>query len=130
MGLKFSNSELVRVCKFTNIYDWISKLEHGFDTKVGEKGMTFWVNQRILLLKQFCKMWIDRLDEVTSALDDKNSRIINQLFKKLVGKITIILVTHKISDIDFANNYIFVENRKVKEFKSYNDLLKKIEENG
>ena len=97
MGLKFSNAEIISICKQTLIYDWIQSLPDKLDTVVGEKGAKISGGQLQRILIARCLITLPDvliLDEATNALDHENLLSINKLINNLNGKLLIIIISH------------------------------------
>ena len=63
------------------------------------------------------------LDEATSALDIKNERIVQKSIEKLKGKLTTIIITHRLSSIKFCDYVYVINNGKIKEEGTYENLI-------
>ena len=126
MGQKISDDELIKTCELTQIYSWIKSLENGFETLVGEKGvnMSGGQIQRLILARALLqKPEILILDESTSALDQENETKINELLKKIKGEMIIIIVTHKIFPMSFADKYLIFKGGKLYQLSEYEDAM-------
>ena len=119
--------EVARAAKMANIFDFVKSLPKGFDTVVGERGVLLSVGQRqrIVLARALAlnpKILI--LDEATSALDNESEKLIKQSIDSLKGEMTIIVIAHRLSTIMSADKLIAIENGKVVEEGSPQELLK------
>ncbi len=65
------------------------------------------------------------LDEATNSLDRESERLINQAVEELIGKITIIVIAHRISSVKAANNIFVIGNGGVLESGTYGVLSSK-----
>lgn len=65
------------------------------------------------------------LDEATSALDSENEAKIQSAIEGLRGKLTVVVIAHRLSTIQNADSIFVMENGKVAEQGSYQELLKK-----
>ncbi|MBN1271423.1 MAG: ABC transporter ATP-binding protein [Candidatus Aminicenantes bacterium] len=95
--------EIMEAAKF------IKNLPHGLDTSIGDRGVRISVGerQRIILARTLIKNpKLLILDEATSAIDPKNEKYIFNALARLHGKLTIILISHKSSVIETADNII------------------------
>ena len=107
-----------------NIDTFISGLENGYETLVGENGINFsgGQKQRIAIARAFLKESpILIFDEPTSALDVANTNYIKDAIQAFTGTKTIIIITHERDLFDYAD--------KIIEFKSNGELVTKIIDN-
>ncbi|MCC0698016.1 ABC transporter ATP-binding protein [Clostridioides sp. ZZV15-6383] len=113
-----SDEELKNICNVVGMNDFISRLENGFDTIIGEKGVKIsgGQKQRIALARSLVndsKILI--LDEATSALDNiSQSEILRNIRAYVKGKI-VIIIAHRLSTIKDADNIYVLEKGKVVE---------------
>ena len=103
-----------------------SETEDGVYYEVGENGSNLSGGQvqRLLLARAiFRKPSILILDEATSSLDTKTDKQINEVLKDIKGQSTIILVTHKLNNLDLADKVVFLKGGKLCEVGSLEKLL-------
>ena len=103
-----TDEELISACKTAEIYDYISSLPKGFETKLSERGagLSEGQIQRLAIARALvssCPILL--LDESTSALDEKTERAVLRNLAALKDK-TIILITHRDSVLDICNKTI------------------------
>ena len=118
--------EIEEACKKANCYDFIIKLEKKFDTIVGREGskMSGGQKQRIAIARALIKKpKILLFDEATSALDKKNEEIVQQSLKELSKDMTVIIVAHRLSTIQSANEIILIHDGEIKEKGTHTELL-------
>jgi len=111
--------ELVQqVCKVANIHEYIqNELPEGYNFKVGEKGIRLsgGQRQRIGIARAlYRKPQLLVLDEGTSALDNHTEKVVMKAINNLKNKMTIILVSHRLSNVEDYDNIIVLENGKIK----------------
>ena len=120
--------DIIDAAKIAAIYDEILDMEKGFDTIIGERGVTIsgGQKQRIAIARAIIsnpKVLI--LDDALSAVDTKTEKIIlNNLIDIRKNK-TNIIVAHRLSAISHADNIIVLEDGKVYEEGKHNELLRK-----
>ena len=115
------------VSKMAQIYDLVQSQAKGFEAEVGERGVLFsgGEKQRIAIARALArKPEILILDEATSALDNESERKIQEVIKSLKGKLTVIVIAHRISTIESADRIIALKNGKIEEEGRPDDLLK------
>ena len=108
-----------------NILDFIDTLEDGFNTKVGDRGVLLsgGQKQRIFIARELYRnpnLLI--LDEATSALDSESEIKIQESIESLKGKITVIIIAHRISTIKNVDKIYIMENGKIIESGNFKEL--------
>jgi len=102
--------------KKAQLFEYISKLENGLQTNVGERGNLFSGGQvkRIAIARAlYNDKKILLLDEATSSLDKETQSSFFSVISSLKGVLTIIIVTHDLSEIDFYNEHYELSNNKL-----------------
>lgn len=120
--------DIIRVAKKAQAYDFIMKLENGFDTLVGEggKNLSGGERQRISIARAILKNSpVVLLDEATSAIDPENEELIQLALNELIKEKTIIVIAHKLSTIVNANNIIVMKDGKIESQGKHSTLLQK-----
>ena len=111
--------------KQANIIDFIESLPEGFNTIVGDRGILLsgGQKQRIFIARElYRKPNLLILDEATSALDSESEKSIQNSVDLLKGKITVIIIAHRLSTIKSVDNIFLMEDGKIIETGSYNEL--------
>lgn len=112
-----SIEDVKRCARMAHADEFIKALEKGYDTVVGERGIKLSGGQcqRIVLARALAgRPDILLLDEATSALDNYSEKVIQQALAELKGKITIIVVAHRLTTIENADMiYVIDEGRIV-----------------
>jgi ATP-binding cassette subfamily B protein len=125
-----TDEEVDAAAQSAGIYDWILGLPDGYKTKCGENGKTLsgGQRQRVSIARALIrKPSILVLDEAASALDPESEDIIYQSIRALIGTRTIINVTHRLSSITDAHQIILMDNGKVRDSGSHEELLSRCE---
>lgn len=121
-----SKEEIYEAAKFAAIYDEILEFENGFDTVVGERGVTLsgGQKQRVAIARSLVmNPNILILDDALSAVDTKTeNKILDHLINVRSGKTTII-IAHRISALHQADKIIVLHNRSIVESGSHDELL-------
>ncbi len=118
--------DIIRVCKLVGIHDLIQGLQNKYGSFVEEGGQNFsgGEKQRLAIARALLsKADLYIFDEATSNLDSFSEQIIQSLiFDKIIDK-TVIIIAHRLSTIQKCDTVCFMENGKVIEQGSHNDLL-------
>ena len=121
-----TDKEIYEAAKLANIHDFITSLDDGYDTYVGERGVKLsgGQKQRIAIARAFLKNPpILILDEATSALDNVTEMQIQEALERLsVGRTTIV-VAHRLSTVKNADEIIVIDHEGVKERGTHSQLL-------
>ena len=123
-----TDAEIEKAAKKAGAYDFIVKLHDGFDTMVGERGVKLsgGQRQRIAIARAILKdAPILILDEATSALDSESEALIQQSLETLMKNRTSIVIAHRLSTIAKLNRIIVLENGRIVEDGSHEQLLAK-----
>jgi len=123
-----SHQEVIAAAKMAGIYDFISLLEDGYDTPVGERGGNLSAGQRQLICLAraiLANPPILILDEATSNVDTNTERIMQQSLRRLVQGRTCLIIAHRLSTVTHADRIIVLEQGKIAEIGSHQELLAK-----
>lgn len=127
-----TDSEITEICKLANAHQFISELENGYDTLVGERGarLSGGQAQRICLARALIKKpKILILDEATSSLDSNSETLIQRAIDDLKGEITIISIAHRLSTIKKATSIYYLDNGQIIESGDFKKLIKNVDGN-
>ncbi len=118
-------NEIIEAAKKANIYDFIISLPNGFDTLVGDRGVMLsgGQKQRIFIAREiFRKPKLLILDEATSSLDSESEKSIQESIDSLKGKLTVIIVAHRLSTIKKVDQIYLLSKGKIIEQGRFDDL--------
>ena len=124
---EYSDEEINRVCEYVNADKFINKLEKGLDTEVLEKGENFSQGQRQLL--SFARTVLHKpqiliLDEATANIDTETEKLIQDSLEKIKNIGTMLVVAHRLSTIQNADQIIVLNKGEVIEKGTHQSLLK------
>jgi ATP-binding cassette subfamily B protein len=121
-----TDEEIVEAAKKANIHDYISSLEHGYDTIVGERGIKLsgGQKQRIAIARLFLKdPSILILDEATSSLDNITEKIIQESLNELAKNRTTIIIAHRLTTIKDADEILVMDKEGIVERGTHDQLI-------
>ncbi|OME83937.1 multidrug ABC transporter [Paenibacillus sp. FSL A5-0031] len=111
-----TEDQIWEAMEFSSAAEFVRKLPDGIDTIIGDRGIRLsgGERQRLVLARAILrKPSILILDEATSALDSLNETKIQEAIERLKGKMTVIVVAHRLSTIRNADQVIVLENGKI-----------------
>lgn len=121
-----TDEEVIEAAKKANIHDLIMQMPDGYDTNVGERGtkLSGGQKQRIAIARIFLKNPpILILDEATSALDNITERLIQKSLEDLCKGRTTIVVAHRLSTIQSADEIIVLTDNGIEERGTHQELI-------
>ena len=122
----FTDAEVWEACRYVNADSFINKLEKGLDEPVRERGNNFSAGQRQLL--SFARTIIHKpsvmiLDEATANIDTETELLIQDSLEKMKNIGTMLIVAHRLSTIQHADNIIVLSKGKIVEQGNHQQLL-------
>lgn len=126
-----TDEEIFEAAKKANALEFIESFPEKFETIVGDRGIQLsgGQKQRIAIARAILKdPSILVLDEATSALDSESERLVQEALERLMEGRTSIVIAHRLSTIKKADTIIVLDNGKIKEKGTHEELVKK--ENG
>lgn len=123
-----SEEEVIEAAKKAGIHEYITTLENGYDTVVGERGVRLsgGQKQRLSIARIFLKNPpILILDEATSALDNATEILIQNALNELCRGRTTLIVAHRLSTVQGADEIVVVSDGKISERGTHAELLEK-----
>lgn len=123
-----SMEEVTAAAKKACCHEFIMSLPQGYDTMVGEGGSTLsgGEKQRISIARALLKdAPIVLLDEATASLDPENEVLIQSAISELVCDKTVVIVAHRLQSIRSADQIIVLDDGRVAESGTHEELLKK-----
>jgi len=122
-----SRAEILRAADLANATEFIEKMPRGFDTLVGERGVTLsqGQRQRIAIARAIIRNTpILIMDEPTSGLDAASERLVCDALDRLMEGRTCIIVAHRLSTIRKADVIFVIQNGAIAERGNHEDLMK------
>jgi ATP-binding cassette subfamily B protein/subfamily B ATP-binding cassette protein MsbA len=121
-----SREEIEAAARAAHLHDFIRGLPQGYDTLVGERGMTLsgGERQRLAIARALVKNApILILDEPTSALDAETERLFLQALARLMHGRTTLIIAHRLSTIRNADQIVVLQEGRVAERGTHPELL-------
>jgi ABC-type multidrug transport system fused ATPase/permease subunit len=126
-----TDEEIFAAAKQANALEFVESFPEKFETIVGDRGIQLsgGQKQRIAIARAILRdPSILVLDEATSALDSESERLVQEALERLMKGRTSIVIAHRLSTIKNADKILVLENGKIKETGTHEELIKK--ENG
>ncbi|MBT4936382.1 ABC transporter ATP-binding protein [Candidatus Peregrinibacteria bacterium] len=123
-----SMSDIIKAAKSAHAYEFISKLDKGFKTLVGERGVKLsgGERQRVAIARAIlADTPILILDEATSSLDSESEKFIQDSIHNLIQGKTAIIIAHRLSTIKEADRILVFDEGKIIEDGSFSSLIRK-----
>ncbi|MCF8779728.1 lipid A ABC transporter ATP-binding protein/permease MsbA [Vibrio sp. IRLE0018] len=127
-GDKYSREDIERAAELAHAMEFISKMENGLDTMVGENGASLsgGQRQRIAIARALLRdAPVLILDEATSALDTESERAIQSALDELQKNKTVLVIAHRLSTIEKADQILVIDEGSVVERGSHTELIEK-----
>ncbi len=124
---EIGNEDIIKACKYVNADYLINKLPNGLDEQVLEGGSNFSSGERQLL--SFARTIVHKpeiliLDEATANIDTETEQLIQQSLLNMMNIGTMLIVAHRLSTIQHANNIICLQKGQIIEQGTHQELLK------
>lgn len=118
--------ELANVVKMAHLDEFLSTLDDGIDTYVGERGASLsgGQRQRVAIARAMIKdAPIVILDEATSALDNESEAIVQKALDNLMQNKTVFVIAHRLSTINNADRIAVINEGELVELGTHNELM-------
>ncbi len=123
-----SRDEIIEVAKTVGAHNFINRLEHGYETPVGQRGGNLSAGQRQLICLAraiLADPHILILDEATSNVDTNTERIMQRALRRLTKGRTCLTIAHRLSTVTNADRIIVLDQGRIVEEGSHRELLAK-----
>ncbi len=121
-----TQEEIEAAAKMANADEFIAKMAHGYDTMVGERGLTLsgGQRQRIGIARAIVRNSpILILDEPTAALDTESEKLVMEGLERLMKGRTVIIIAHRLSTIRDADKIVVLKGGYVGEEGTHDELV-------
>jgi subfamily B ATP-binding cassette protein MsbA len=124
---KVSDEDVTRAARAANAHSFIRDLPQGYETVIGESGMTLsgGQRQRMSIARALLKdAPILILDEATSSLDTESERVVQEAINNLMKGRTTFVIAHRLSTITGADRILVIQEGQIVEHGRHEELLK------
>lgn len=129
-GLDLSREQVVEAAKMANAHEFIIKLDKGYDSVVGERGITLsgGQRQRICIARALArKPTVLLLDEATSALDTKSEHLVHKAIDDIIcdnkRSVSVVIVAHRLSTVMNADRIFVINEGKIIQEGNHKELM-------
>src|SRR6516164_2519409 len=121
-----SMDKVIAAAKLAGAHDFICKMSQGYDTPIGERGVSLSGGQRQRVAIARALVGDPRIlifDEATSALDYESERIIQQNMKEIAKGRTVLIIAHRLSTVRSADRILTIDNGVIVEDGTHEELV-------
>lgn len=118
--------EVEKVCRIACVDEFVERLSDGYDTEMGQGGVNVsgGQKQRICIARALLKKpKVLILDDSTSAVDTATEGTIQQRMKEYLPDMTKIIIAQRISSVKYANQIVILDDGKISDIGTHNELL-------
>ena len=122
-----SDAQVKEAARLAGCDEFILNLPEGYDTKIGENGITLsgGERQRLSIARAFLKdAPIVILDEIAAALDVENEKKIQDSLNQLIAGKTVIIISHRLKSVEHVNKIVVIDAGKVEASGTHEELMK------
>jgi ATP-binding cassette, subfamily B, bacterial len=126
--LEAADDEIVDAAKAVGAYDFIMRLDKGFDTELEERGQNLSMGQRQLIAfarALLADPVIMLLDEATANIDSQGEHVLQQGLKTLLKGRTTVVIAHRLSTVRDADFIVVIDDGRIVEQGKHDELLRK-----
>lgn len=121
-----TTEEIIEAARAAYAHDFIMQLPNGYDTEVGERGVTLsgGQRQRIAIARAFLRNpSILIFDEATSHLDSESEQLVREALQRIAQGRTVFIIAHRLSSVWQADKIVVIENGELIQLGSHQDLM-------
>ena len=128
--IQLAEDEIVwRALELAQLADFVRELPMGLDTRVGDRGTKISGGQRQRLgiaRAMFTKPMLLVLDEATSSLDGETESNISDSIRNLHGKVTVVMIAHRLSTVMHADRVVYMNNGKIQAQGTFKEVRQSV----
>jgi subfamily B ATP-binding cassette protein MsbA len=121
-----TEAQVMEAAKIANAHEFISKLEQGYQTNIGDRGskLSGGQRQRLSIARAVLKNPpVLILDEATSALDSESELLVQEAITKLMSSRTTLVIAHRLSTIQHADEILVIDKAKIVQRGTHAELM-------
>lgn len=121
-----TETQVMEAAKIANAHEFISKLEQGYQTNIGDRGskLSGGQRQRLSIARAVLKNPpVLILDEATSALDSESELLVQEAITKLMSSRTTLVIAHRLSTIQHADEILVIDKAKIVQRGTHAELI-------
>ena len=121
-----TEAQVMEAAKIANAHEFISKLEYGYQTTIGDRGskLSGGQRQRLSIARAVLKNPpVLILDEATSALDSESELLVQEAITKLMSSRTTLVIAHRLSTIQHADEILVIDKAKIVQRGTHAELM-------
>lgn len=126
LGRPLSDAQVEAAARAAHAHDFISALEHGYDTFLGEGGARLSVGQKQLLAIARALAGGPRillLDEATAHVDSETEQVVQRALAELRGRVTVVAIAHRLSTVRDADRIVVLNHGRIAELGTHAELM-------
>ena len=126
LGKNISKDQVIEAAKLAHAHEFIENLPDGYDTEIGERGVTLsgGQRQRIAIARAIIREpRILILDDASSAIDSQTEDEINRAIRNVLRGRTSFIITHRVAQIRKANWIILLDEGKIIDQGTHDELM-------
>jgi ATP-binding cassette, subfamily B, bacterial MsbA len=121
-----TEAQVIEAATIANAHEFISKLEYGYQTNIGDRGskLSGGQRQRLSIARAVLKNPpVLILDEATSALDSESELLVQEAITKLMSSRTTLVIAHRLSTIQHADEILVIDKAKIVQRGTHAELM-------